>query len=180
MLEGYAPGLAVASVAPLTATTTAGTAPVLPRATITTAAGTTSTVDVAWDAVAPAAYATAGTFTVSGVAQDASRMPVQVTVTVQSSLKVSATATSRCVAGKVVLTVVGRNGDTVPMDVSISTPEGVKTIAGVKPGASGSAAFTVRSTQLAAGEATVTGTATVGGKTVTATATAPYSARSCG
>ncbi|PPF21659.1 hypothetical protein C5B95_04720 [Rathayibacter sp. AY1A7] len=180
VLEGYAPGLAVASVAPLTATTTAGTAPVLPRATITTAAGTTSTVDVAWDAVAPAAYATAGTFTVSGVAQDASRMPVQVTVTVQSSLKVSATATSRCVAGKVVLTAVGRNGDTVPMDVSISTPEGVKTIAGVKPGASGSAAFTVRSTQLAAGEATVTGTATVGGKTVTATATAPYSARSCG
>ncbi|OZD56544.1 hypothetical protein CH266_00245, partial [Rhodococcus sp. 06-1474-1B] len=30
VLEGYAPGLAVASVAPLTATTTAGTAPVLP------------------------------------------------------------------------------------------------------------------------------------------------------
>lgn len=180
VLEGFAPTLAVASVAPLTATTAPGTAPVLPRATITTAAGATSTVDVAWDAVAPAAYATAGTFTVSGVAQDASRMPVQAVVTVKASLKVSATASSRCLAGKVVLTVVARNGDTVPMDVSVRTSEGVKTFAGVKPGASASAAYTVRSTQLAAGEATVTATATVGGSSVSATTAAPYTARSCG
>ncbi|MBF4461142.1 MULTISPECIES: immunoglobulin-like domain-containing protein [unclassified Rathayibacter] len=180
VLEGFAPGIAVASVAPLTATTTAGTAPVLPRAAITTAAGTTSTVDVVWEAVAPASYATPGTFTVSGVAQDASRMPVQATVTVQPSLKVTAAASSRCLAGKVVLTVVATNGDTVPMDVSIRTSEGVKTFAGVKPGASASAAYTVRASQLAAGTATVTATATVGGATVVATATAAYGARSCG
>lgn len=102
---------------------------------------------VAWDAVAPASYASAGTFTVSGVAQDASRRPVQVSVTVQSSLTVTATASSRCLAGKVVLTVVTKNGDTVPMDVQVSTPEGVKTFAGVKPGASATvtAPYTVRS-----------------------------------
>ncbi|SMH50769.1 Ig-like domain (group 4) [Rathayibacter oskolensis] len=180
VLEGFAPDIAVASVSPIAVTTKAGTAPVLPGASLTTAAGTARTVGVAWDAVPASSYAAAGTFTVSGVAQDASRMPVTATVTVEASLKVTATASSRCVAGKPVLTVVAKNGETVPMSVTVSTAEGVKSFAGVKPGASASAAYTVRSPQLAAGEATVTATATIGGAPVTATTTAPYSARSCG
>lgn len=181
VLESYAPSIAVASVAPIAVSTKAGTAPVLPGAEITTAAGAKQSVAVTWDAVAPASYASAGTFTVSGVAQDASRMPVTAQVTVTASaLKVTATATSRCVAGKPVLTVVAKNGDTVAMDVTVRTNEGTKTFAGVKPGASASAAYTVRAAQLAAGEATVTATATVGGSPVTTAVTAPYAARSCG
>ncbi|WP_159855422.1 immunoglobulin-like domain-containing protein [Rathayibacter sp. VKM Ac-2754] len=180
VLEGFAPSIAVASVAPIAVTTKAGTAPVLPGAEITTKTGARQSVGVTWDAVAPSSYAAAGTFTVSGVAQDASRMPVTATVTVQASLKVTATASSRCVAGKPVLTVVAKNGDTVPMDVTVRTAEGVKTFTAVKPGSSASAAYTVRAAQLAAGEAAVTATATVGGAPVTATTTAPYAARSCG
>jgi len=142
--------------------------------------GAKRTVAVTWDAVAPASYAAAGTFTVRGVAQDDSRMPVTATVTVQSSLKVTAAASTRCVAGKVVLTVVATNGDTVPMDVTVTSAAGTKSFAGVKAGANASAAFTVRAAQLAAGEATVTATATVAGAPVTSTLKAPYAARTCG
>jgi hypothetical protein len=99
---------------------------------------------------------------------------------VQSSLKLTAAATTRCVAGKVVLTVVATNGDTVPMDVTVTSAAGTKSFAGVKAGSNASAAFTVRAAQLAAGEATVTATASVGGKSVTSTVKAPYAARTCG
>ncbi|MCJ1699380.1 Ig-like domain-containing protein [Rathayibacter festucae] len=180
MLEAYAPAIAVTSVAPVAVSTAAGVAPVLPSAELTTADGAKRTVAVTWDAVAPASYAAAGTFTVRGVAQDDSRMPVTATVTVQSSLKLTAAATTRCVAGKVVLTVVATNGDTVPMDVTVTSTAGTKSFAGVKAGSNASAAFTVRAAQLAAGEATVTATATVGGKSVTSTVKAPYAARTCG
>ena len=76
----------------------------------------------AYAALAPAAYAVAGTFTVSGVAQDASRMPVQAVVTVKASLKVSATASSRCLAGKVVLEwSIGLNGRVASAKTKSST-----------------------------------------------------------
>lgn len=83
ILEAYQPNIAVKSVAALNVETVAGTAPVLPTsADLTMFEGEDKAVAVVWDAIDAADYAEAGQFTVHGVAQDDSRMPVEVTVTV--------------------------------------------------------------------------------------------------
>ena len=83
VLEAYEPSIAVSSVAAMDVTTAPGTAPELPKtAHLTMADGSAQDVEVAWDQVKADDYAKAGTFTVRGVAQDDSRMPVEVTVTV--------------------------------------------------------------------------------------------------
>ena len=83
VLEAYAPAVAVKSVDALSAETTVGVAPTLPEtAHLTHADGSVSDVAVEWDAIDAASYAKTGTFTVKGVAQDDSRMPVEATVTV--------------------------------------------------------------------------------------------------
>ena len=86
VLEAYAPGIAVKSVDAMNAATKTGVAPTLPKtAHLTMADGTQKDVAVEWDEVKAGSYAKPGTFTVKGVAQDDSRMPVEVTVTVSET-----------------------------------------------------------------------------------------------
>ncbi|MWV47811.1 hypothetical protein GRS96_00800 [Rathayibacter sp. VKM Ac-2803] len=90
------------------------------------------------------------------------------------------TATTRCVAGKVVLTVTARNDATAAAAITLTSPFGSKAFTGVKPGASATHAFTTRAVSIPAATASATATATIDGKAVTTTKEAPYSARSCG
>ncbi|MFB8146756.1 immunoglobulin-like domain-containing protein [Microbacterium sp. NPDC056003] len=175
VLEAYAPHIAVASVDAIEATTKAGVAPVLPQAHLTKADGSEQTVAVTWETVAPSEYAAPGTFTVSGVAQDDSRMPVEATVTVEPAIEVTVTAQTRCVAGKVVLTAVLANGGDSSADVSVSTPYGAKS-ATIAAGKTVSYAFTTRLASITAGQVSV---AVVDGDT-SGTVTAQYAARTCG
>ncbi|XBH21729.1 LamG-like jellyroll fold domain-containing protein [Jonesiaceae bacterium BS-20] len=83
ILEAYQPNIAVKSVAALSVETVEGTAPVLPtNVDLTMFDGADKSAAVIWDEVDAADFAQPGQFTVRGVAQDDSRMPVEVTVTV--------------------------------------------------------------------------------------------------
>ena len=87
ILEAYEPSIAVRTVNALESQTTPGTAPTLPKtAHLTMADGTQKDVAVEWDEVKAGSYAKPGTFTVKGVAQDDSRMPVEVVVTVGADI----------------------------------------------------------------------------------------------
>lgn len=169
VLEGFAPGIAVTEVAPIAASTRAGTAPVLPKATLTTASGTTSTVDVAWEGVDPADYATPRTFTVRGVAQDDSRMPVTATVTVTPGVTLD--VSTRCVAGKVVVTATAANAGADAAQVTISSLFGSKDVQ-LAGGKSTTATFSTRAASVVAGSVQ----ASVDGSPV---ATAAYGGRTC-
>ena len=175
VLEAYAPHIAVSTVGAMDVTTHAGVAPVLPQAHLTKADGSEQTVAVTWETVAPSEYAAPGTFTVSGVAQDDSRMPVEATVTVEPAVEVTVTAQTRCVAGKVVLTAVLANGGDSSADVSVSTPYGAKS-ATIAAGKTVSYAFTTRLASIDAGQVSV---AVVDGDT-SGTVTAQYAVRTCG
>lgn len=175
VLEAYAPNIAVTSVAAIDVTTDAGVAPVLPQAVLTKKDGSQQTVDVVWESVAAEEYAQPGTFTVSGIAQDDSRMPVEATVTVESTVDVQVQAETRCVAGKVTLVVKVAAGGADAATVSVSTAYGTKS-ATVAAGKTSSYAFATRAGSVAGGEVSVD--VTQGG--ATGVVTAAYAARSCG
>ncbi len=175
VLEAYAPDLAVTSVAAIDVVTTAGTAPVLPQATLTKADGSTETVDVVWDAVDPASYAAAGTFTVAGIAQDDSRMPVEATVTVEDRVSIEVVTDSRCVVGKVALTLKVTNDSGSAVTVEIETPYGARS-ATIAAGKTASYAFTTRLATMPAGSVTVM--PSVDGESA-APVVAAYSGRTC-
>lgn len=71
---------------------------------------------------------------------------------------VSATAVPRCLAGRAYVAVRATNDGAVPADVTLSTPFGERTVAGVAPGASAYQSFSARSATLDAGSALVTAT----------------------
>ncbi len=171
VLEGWQPDIAVESVAPMEVTTEVGVAPQLPQAELTMVEGPEQTVDVDWEEVDPADYASAGTFTVRGVAQDASRMPVEATVTVEEPSGIQVSVDTRCVAGKGAISVRVSNVTSAPIQAVIATPLGSKTVT-VPADKAASYAFTSRTATLAAGTVTVTPT---GGPPVEA----DYAARSC-
>jgi hypothetical protein len=95
------------------------------------------------------------------------------------SLAVSATAGTRCVAGKVVLTVEATNADTVPMEITITSAYGQKSFASVQPGKKAVHAFTTRAASIVAGKATVQAKATRDGQLRNLSLDAPYSAGTC-
>lgn len=175
VLEAYAPNIAVATVGAMDVTTQAGVAPVLPQARLTKVDGSQQTAPVAWESVAPAKYATPGTFTVKGIAQDDSRMPVEATVTVESAVEVEVAAATRCVSGKVVLTATLTNGSTTSADVSVWTAHGTK-VATIAAGKASSYAFTTRAGTVPEGEVRVT----VSQGAASGTVVADYASRSCG
>ncbi len=98
----------------------------------------------------------------------------------EPTLEVTAAAATRCVSGKVVLTVQVHNGEEVPVALTISTPYGTKSIAAVAAGASASAAFTTRQAGIPGAAAVVDAVATVSGEQVDASLDAVFAARSCG
>lgn len=95
------------------------------------------------------------------------------------SINVTASATTRCIAGKVVLTVQAKNTNDVPIDIAIESGFGSKSFSAVAPGKNASNAVTTRQASVPLGEATVRATATIDGKPAATVATAPYDARSC-
>jgi arabinoxylan arabinofuranohydrolase len=96
------------------------------------------------------------------------------------SLDVSVDATSRCVAGKSVLTVKVTNEDEVAVAATVATAFGSRAVASIAASKSSSYAFTTRLAATTAGIAEVIVTATVQGQPVSTTVEAPYAAHSCG
>ncbi|ROQ65001.1 hypothetical protein EDF36_0504 [Rathayibacter sp. PhB152] len=97
-----------------------------------------------------------------------------------AAIDLTVSATTRCVAGKVVLTTTARNDSKAAASISIATPYATKSYTGIAAGKSATQADTTRAASIPAGTATVTATATIDGKAVTTTKAAPYSARACG
>jgi len=104
----------------------------------------------------------------------------QTVPTAAPAITATATASTRCVQGKVVLSVVATNPNAFPVKMVVTSTSGSKTFAEVAAGKSVTHSFTTRTAALPAGSATATATAFVAGKPATATATAPYAAASCG
>lgn len=109
---------------------------------------------------------------------------VKVAVTVKAApavtLDYTATATARCVAGKVVQTVTITNTDDVALALQTTSPYGSKATASLAAGKSVSYAFTTRLTTMPAGSVKVDASATVDGKAVTGTQTVAYPQANCG
>ncbi|MBD3940463.1 carbohydrate binding domain-containing protein [Microbacterium sp. NEAU-LLC] len=97
-----------------------------------------------------------------------------------SALDVAATADTRCVAGKVFVTVQATNGEDIPVAIELGTAYGTKSFAAVAPGKSVTQVFTTRAASVPDGSASATATAQVDGATVTTVAAAEYAARTCG
>lgn len=92
------------------------------------------------------------------------------------TLELAPTVSTRCVAGKVVLTVAVKNADTAAAEVTIDSAYGSKSFTAVAPGSSASAAFTTRLAATPATTVTITGFAPT---QPTFTATPPVSASRC-
>lgn len=91
-------------------------------------------------------------------------------------LDVTASASTRVLAGKQYVTATVTNNEEVPVDVVITTPYGAKSFSGVKPGKSASVSINSRLQAIPAGEITAEVTGTVGDQTITVTKSASYSA----
>jgi beta-xylosidase len=98
----------------------------------------------------------------------------------QQAIAVKATASTRCVQGKVVLSVVATNPNSFPVKVVITSAYGSKTVTEVAAGKSATHSFTTREASVPAGQASATASAFVGGKAASASATTPYAAATCG
>lgn len=107
----------------------------------------------------------------------AANRTVTMTVTVEpeSGPDFEATASTRCVAGKVHLVVSVRNDDDEPADLAITTLFGEKTITGLAPGRTASVVFTTRQAAVPAGAVEVNGTSASGDYS----REAAYAAASC-
>lgn len=97
----------------------------------------------------------------------------------EPALEVTATATTRCVAGKATLVVKTHNASEHRVALSIATPYGSKQVGALAAGATTSSAFATRLAQIEAGEASVTATAVVGGQQIEAVSTVAFAAASC-
>jgi Alpha/beta hydrolase domain len=99
-----------------------------------------------------------------------------IALTAAEDLAVSTTAQARCLGGKAYLAVRATNDDAVPVDITLTTPFGERTVTGVEPGASAYHAFASRATSVGAGVAQVS--ATGDGRSVAADVS--YAALACG
>ncbi|MEW9527224.1 family 43 glycosylhydrolase [Microbispora sp. NPDC049125] len=84
---------------------------------------------------------------------------------VPPQVKLTVTASSRCIGASVYLAVTAVNDSGVPATVTMTTPYGSKTVAGVAPGKQAYQSFNTRAGQIDAGTVTVKGTATIDGAT---------------
>lgn len=133
-----------------------------------------------WDVDADEWSVVDGTYGVS-VGSSSRSLPLQDRVSVGvPAIQLEVAVTSRCVAGKSVLTATANNVNDVPEDVTFTSAYGTKSLTGVAPGKNAFHGFTTRQVWMPAGEVTATATATVNGQPVTATEKVSYDARSCG
>ncbi|SMH41968.1 hypothetical protein SAMN06295885_1847 [Rathayibacter oskolensis] len=146
--------------------------------TVTFAGGTwSSTVPLAGGSASATVPAGVGsvTATYNGYADALVNTSASAAVSLDT-LDLAPVVSTRCVAGKVVLTVTVKNNDTVAADVTVESAFGSKSFTSVAPGSSASAAFTTRLKSTPAGTVTVTGSA-VGQPAFTATV--PSAAATC-
>jgi hypothetical protein len=174
------PSLLVTSIDPVAATVQAGSTDVALPATAqaTFKDGHRETVAVAWDKADLSSLKKAGdTVQVRGQLANSAGTPAIATITATAppGPAVSAVASARCVAGKVVLTTRATNDSDAVADLTVNTAWGSKTHSAVAPGASVSTAITVRASSVAAGSVEVTATGASGSRTITAA----YAAISC-
>ena len=116
---------------------------------------------------------------VSQYAPNIDRISVTPLVASTGALSVATTSTTRCVAGKVVLTTTAKNTGSSPVDIVMTSAFGTKTFTAVAPGKNATGAFTTRQVSLAAGSVTVDSTGTVDGATLTDQQKPAYAAASC-
>ncbi|MFC8905596.1 family 43 glycosylhydrolase [Micromonospora sp. NPDC057140] len=95
-------------------------------------------------------------------------------------LPVTASAQARCLGGRAYVAVQATNGHTAPVDITLETTYGTRTVTGVTPGTNAYQSFTTRTTSVPAGTATVRATGTIDGTTITTVTTATHPAISCG
>ncbi|WP_219827802.1 family 43 glycosylhydrolase [Rathayibacter sp. AY2B5] len=95
------------------------------------------------------------------------------------ALDITASAATRCIAGKAIVTVQASNGSDVPVGVTFTSTSGTKSFTSVAPGKTVSHAFTTRQANLPAGAVTVEATAMMNGAPVETEVSAPYAARPC-
>ncbi|MCB7136058.1 purple acid phosphatase family protein [Cellulosimicrobium marinum] len=88
------------------------------------------------------------------------------------------TAESRCLAGRAYVAVRATNGEDVPVDVTLATPFGTRTVADLAPGKAAYQSFATRATSVEAGTVTVTGALPDGG--ASRTVDVPVAALTCG
>ncbi|MEG3615399.1 OmpL47-type beta-barrel domain-containing protein [Isoptericola haloaureus] len=93
---------------------------------------------------------------------------------------VEATVQQRCLGGRGYVAVRAQHAEEVPVSLTVDTPYGSRTVEDVEPGGSVYRAFPARTGSVPAGEATVTGTATIDGEEVSATERVGYDAFDCG
>lgn len=98
--------------------------------------------------------------------------------TVRAGVSVDVVSSTRCVAGKVVVTVKATNTGDTSIDIGVSGAYGSKSMTAVAPGNSSSAAFSTRQASVPSGSLAVT--AAVTGEPVTYTTSAEIPARDCG
>ncbi|KQQ03866.1 MULTISPECIES: glycoside hydrolase family 43 protein [unclassified Rathayibacter] len=95
--------------------------------------------------------------------------------TAAPALKVTASVSSRCVAGKAILSVTAANGESGPLGMTFGSTYGQKSFSGVAAGSNATHGFSTRQATMPAGEVVVT--ASGGGSTLEQTVA--YPARSC-
>ncbi|MBD8078386.1 discoidin domain-containing protein [Cellulosimicrobium arenosum] len=95
----------------------------------------------------------------------------------QGGPEVAVEAESRCLAGRVYVAVRATNAGDAPVDVTLTTDFGERTVAGVQPGKSAYQSFSSRAASIDAGTASVSVTLTDGGATSTQEVAVP--ARTC-
>lgn len=103
----------------------------------------------------------------------------QVTVTGAATPTITATAITRCVAGKVVLVTEVHNAGTTPVSLTVTTAFGVTDAGTLAAGKSVSRSTSTRLAAVESGEVTVTASALIDGAVRTTTAVAEYAARTC-
>ncbi|AIY00468.1 hypothetical protein ART_0869 [Arthrobacter sp. PAMC 25486] len=88
--------------------------------------------------------------------------------------QVAVEVSARSIGGSIMLQVRAVNAESVPVEVSLSTPYGKKHFNNVQPGKNAFHAFSVRSATLPAGEITIQSSAVIGGLPVSSTRTVRY------
>ncbi|WP_232234211.1 glycoside hydrolase 43 family protein [Micromonospora chokoriensis] len=99
---------------------------------------------------------------------------------VLAALPGTATAEVRCLGGKAYVAVQARNDSDAPVEITVQTPYGSRSFAGVAPGANVYQSFNTRASSVPAGSATVRVTGSVAGQDVTTVRTAQHPASACG
>ncbi|BCJ56848.1 family 43 glycosylhydrolase [Micromonospora endophytica] len=96
-----------------------------------------------------------------------------------AELPVEVSAQARCVAGKAYVAVQARNAHDAPVDVTLETAHGERSVPNVAPGANAYQQFATRTAAVEGGTVTVRASGEIGGRDVTSVRTAAHSGVDC-